>query len=171
MVIPNTICEFVPVNDTGTHCDRTGYGTISVVLFKSTNVKAKDFAIYIHGLRRWITRMLPVYFKKYRFLLFVDTSTLEDPLFQTLLQKVDKSKRVSVNHFQCPDFLVPDRLVARHIGLFGTIIRFFPWFDFPGTECFGRRVLTMDCEPSNELYEQLKKDARNGRSISSIARR
>ena len=157
--LKNTVCVFdeqpqqhQTPSGKGRSCDPESDGTISLVLFRSTNRGAKDFGIYERGLRLWLTDLRPNLFPNYKLLLFIDEKTATIPSVDQILREHETKIRRAT--FKCPRFVSPESSDA-HVDLFATMVRFFPMFSFPGSECLGRRAMLMDVEPHNDTVDQL----------------
>jgi hypothetical protein len=92
---------------------------VNIVFFKAMPL-TKNFQKYVDGLKGW-----KEYIKRFpdsQLQLFVDKAVAEDPDIQPVIDELN----ARVIMFECPDFLRSD---GYHIGLFGTMLRFFPMFD------------------------------------------
>jgi hypothetical protein len=92
---------------------------VNIVFFKAIPL-TKNFQKYVDGLKGW-----KEYIKNYpdsQLQLFVDKAVAEDPGIQTVIK--DLNARVIM--FECQEYLRNDGF---HLGLFGTMLRFFPLFD------------------------------------------
>lgn len=137
--LENTICQFTPLFD----IDYTKRQNIlSVSLFKL--VKGyKKFDIYLNGLNllnRYVDDELP----EYRIRLFVDATIYQDNYIMNRLKRLDKADLVL---YHCSDFIVKNNY---HDGLFGTLVRFFPMFDFPNNDA--NIIWIMDADFDKRKY-------------------
>lgn len=92
-------------------------------LFKRNTSYYKDFSLYTKGLYKIYHSII----KDFSIRLFIDNSIYNDKEIMKLLNKLTKIELVL---FKCPMFQEGDY----HIGLFGTLIRFFPMFNFPNND-------------------------------------
>lgn len=111
----NNICDFETLQSP----NRRYAKTVNISFFKAMPT-TKDFKIYIDGLRRW--KEYKKLFPECQIQFFVDEYVGSVPEFQQLFQEIG----ARVYKFECPDYLRKDNF---HIGLFGTMLRFFPTFD------------------------------------------
>jgi hypothetical protein len=112
----NPICDFQIIESP----NRRYANTVNVVFFRAIPL-TKNFQKYVDGLKNW-KMIMPKYYPESQLQLFVDKSIASDPEIQKVL--FDLNARIYL--FECPDYLREDQF---HIGLFGTMIRFYPFFD------------------------------------------
>ena len=111
----NDICQFEVIESP----NRRYANTVNLVFFKAFP-PSKNFDIYIDGLKNWNR-----YMKSYpnsQLQIFIDRNIAED----TNVAAVLKSLNIRVFLFECPEYLMDN---GYHMGLFGTMVRFFPMFD------------------------------------------
>lgn len=112
----NEICDFQIIETP----NRKYANTVNIVFFRAIPL-TKNFQKYVDGLKSW-----KVFMKKYypesQLQIFVDKSIASDQEIQKILFNLD----ARVYLFECPEYLRDDKF---HIGLFGTMIRFYPFFD------------------------------------------
>ena len=120
--------------------------TINVVctsLFKMRK-GYKYFEKYMNGLQLAI----PFFTTKIhgmKFLLFIDDSIAKDPILWDRINKMNNEKLI-IMHFTCPAYL-EYKLVGTgrgHTELFGTLIRFLPFFKYDGN--FTKNVICIDAD-------------------------
>lgn len=117
----NPICNFTPLF-------KIDYSKkvniVSCVFFKMYNKGYKDFQNYTNGLVD-----LSIYVKNnlsdYKIRLFIDDSVYNDSKLMSQIKKLDNVQLVK---FSCSEYLMED--LTHHYGIFPTIVRFFPGFDF-----------------------------------------
>jgi hypothetical protein len=111
----NDVCKLTVIQNP----NRRYANTVNIVFFRAIPL-TKNFQKYVDGLRGW-----KEYIKNYpdsQLQLFVDRSIAEDVVIQSLLKELNSR----VIMFECPDYLRNDGF---HLGLFGTMLRFYPLFD------------------------------------------
>jgi hypothetical protein len=111
----NRICNFEVIhNPNNRYAD-----TVNLVFFRAIPL-TKNFQKYINGIRMW------KHFKKHypasQLQVFIDKSIASDSEIQKILHNLN----ARVILFECPEYMRKD---GYHIGLFGTMVRFFPLFD------------------------------------------
>ncbi len=132
--LKNNICKFTPLFpiDYNKKVD-----IFSTCFFKMPNRGYKDFTTYINGLKDFdkfiIKRNL-----NFKLRLFIDESIYSD---KELFNTIKKLPNVQPVLYSCPNFIIQDKY---HIGLFGTLVRFFPFFDFPNNDA--RLVVSSDID-------------------------
>jgi len=112
----NTLCNFSLLENP----NRRYANTVNIVFFRAYPLN-KNFQIYINGLKRW-EGMMKKYYPESQLQLFVDRSIADDASIQSIMKKMN----ARIFLFDCPNFKLNDTF---HMGLFGTLIRFFPIFD------------------------------------------
>jgi len=111
----NDVCKLTVIQNP----NRRYANTVNIVFFKAIPL-TKNFQKYIDGLKGWKEHMK--LFPDSQLQLFVDRAIAED----TEIQPIIKQLNARVILFECPEYLRDDGF---HIGLFGTMLRFFPMFD------------------------------------------
>lgn len=121
--LDNTVCKFTPLF-------KINYGIkqniLSCCLFKLLR-SYKNFNIYVNGLAN-LNKYVTEYMPDFRIRLFIDNNIYIDTEIMKKISKLDKIDNVL---YACPDFLVDDKY---HDGLFGTMVRFFPMFNFENND-------------------------------------
>lgn len=112
----NEICNFTILQNPS----RKYANTVNIVFFRAIPL-TKNFQKYVNGLKDW-KGLMKKYYPESQLQIFVDKSIVSDPDVQKIL--VNLEARVYL--FECPEYLRKDQF---HIGLFGTMIRFYPFFD------------------------------------------
>jgi hypothetical protein len=112
----NPICEFKVLDASS----RKYANTVNIVFFRAIPL-TKNFQKYVDGLKNWKV-LMKKYYPDSQLQVFVDMSIAKDPEIQKVLFSMD----ARVYLFECPEYLRDD---GYHMGLFGTMIRFYPFFD------------------------------------------
>lgn len=148
--LTNSICKFTPLFPIDYNRKQN---IMSVCLFKLTK-SYKDFSLYVNGLsilNRWVTKRL----KDFRIRLFIDTHIHDDQVIMNSISKLDK---VDIVKFECDKkFMVGEFLD----GLFGTLIRFFPMFEFPNNDANIVSIMdadfkTNDMDAYSRIYDNFR---------------
>ena len=115
--LENSICNFTPLFE----IDYTKKkNIISCCFFKRKNYY-KDFSIYINGIQALYNSVIK-YYKTFSVRLFIDKLIYSDSNIMSKLKKLDKLEMVL---YDSPKY---------NQGLFGTMTRFFPMFNFPNND-------------------------------------
>ena len=122
--LSNDVCKFYPLFEIDFSKRKT---IISVVLFKLYNGGYKSFDLYIDGLER-MNEYVRSRYKNTTVRLFIDNTIFYDKPLMNRLEGLDIEL---VRFVPRPEFMIKGHLK----GLFGTLIRFFPMFDFPNNDC------------------------------------
>ena len=145
--LENPACEFrhAPAGTTraGPWDPSVRTDIISVSLFRMSNGGYKPFQKYTRGLGvldRWAGE------RRMEVRLFAEASLLRDPAVSQALSALPRT-RVFV--YDCP----PHGDAGAH-GLFGTMVRFFPLFDFPGNDAGVVLVADADAKPDMSFYDE-----------------
>ena len=93
--------------------------TVNLVFFRAIPL-TKNFKEYTEGLRQW--KEYIKIFPDSQLQVFIDKAISTDEETMKILHDLD----ARIYLFECSDFLIKDGF---HIGLFGTVLRFFPMFD------------------------------------------
>lgn len=137
----NNICNFILLKNINFDNKKD---IISVSLFKLKGGGYKSFSKYINGLK-----ILDVLAKKnnLEIRLFIDNTIYED---KNIMDSINKLHTIIPILFECPNFKIGDN----HVGLFGTIVRFFPLFDFENNDSRIVMILDADVEDLQELLDK-----------------
>ena len=139
--LENSICNFTPLFEIDYTIKKN---LISCCFFKRYNLYYKDFSKYIDGLQILYNHVIKFY-KDYSIRLFIDNSIYKDKNIMKILKKLNKLEMVL---YDCPIFKKDD---IHHIGLFGTLIRFFPMFNFPNNDA--NFVILSDIDNDNYFFQ------------------
>lgn len=144
--LDNNLCNFTPLFNIDYSVKKD---IISCCMFKMCNKGYKDFSIYIDGLKTMYDYVQKTEKKHgFQLRLFIDSTVYED---KQSMSKLEKMKHLQIVLYDCP--LVKDPENPRfHKGLFGTLIRFFPMFDFPNNDA--RKVIIADTDTITEYKKR-----------------
>lgn len=137
----NNICNFIPLNNINFDNKKD---IISVSLFKLKSGGYKSFSKYINGLKILDDLALK---NNLEIRLFIDNTIYED---KNIMNSINKLQTIIPILYECPNFKIGDH----HVGLFGTIVRFFPLFDFENNDSKIVMILDADAEDLTELLDK-----------------
>lgn len=146
--LTNDICTFEVLNKSELLTD--GVNILVSVFFKRDQYY-KNFGIYVKGLqkvlqfiddKRYNTKQ-----NKYIYVLFIDQNIVDDKQIMGIIQKCKKCVPVL---FKCVKYIKGNY----HYDLFGSLVRFFPMFNFPNNPC--NIVICIDIDLHEEDYVKLK---------------
>lgn len=112
----NDICSFKVIETP----NRRYANTVNLVFFRAIPL-TKNFKKYVDGLKNWKI-LMKKYYPESQLQIFIDESIASDPQIQDVLVNMD----ARIYLFECPEYLRDDGF---HIGLFATMVRFYPFFD------------------------------------------
>lgn len=143
--LSNPICRFTPLFEINYNIKQN---IISACLFKLPR-SYKDFNLYVRGLGT-LNMYVKRYLNDFRIRLFIDHHIYADKVIMNSISKLD---RVDVVKFKCDDkYMVGDYLD----GLFGTLIRFFPMFNFPNNDSNIVSIMDADLNPKDiDAYHRI----------------
>lgn len=147
--IKNDICNFEVLSKI--HLLKPKVNIITSVFFKREQYY-KNYAIYTKGLDRVLKFVDD---KRYNdlakggfvYVLFIDTHVANDSVIRA---KIDACRNCVPVLFGCSEYIVNDY----HVDLFGTLVRFFPLFNFEKNPC--DIVICIDIDLHGEDYIRLK---------------
>lgn len=143
----NDICKFEVLNKT--HFIKNGVNIITSVFFKHERYY-KNFGIYVNGLQKIINfiddKKNNGGDNKFIFVLFIDQNIFND---DTIMNIINKSQYTVPVLFKCAKY-TDDKY---HYDLFGTLVRFFPMFNFSDNPC--NIVICVDIDLHDEDYIRL----------------
>ena len=136
----NSICSF---EDIFKSLPKKKVNVISTCIFKLDN-GYKDFSRYIDGAKniKNVANKMGM-----NFLVFLDDSIYKNEEIYNKLKETTYDKNTIFIKYSCPKF---KRDETFHKGLFGTLIRFFPLFDFPNNPFKKVIVADIDHKESND---------------------
>ena len=120
--LENDICNFTPLFE----IDYTKkQNIICISLFKMHGGGYKDFSLYTNGLTKFNDVLNnDVILNNFRIRLFIDKSIYDD---NELFDNIKNLNNIDIVLYDCVNFKIGN---THHDGLFGTIVRFFPMFNF-----------------------------------------
>ena len=142
----NKICTFKILNNE--HLIINNINVIVSVFFKR-NEYYKNFDIYIKGLKK-VLKFVDSEFTKdngFIYILFIDQHVANDPVIMSYINTCNNCVPIL---FKCVLFMKD----SYHIDLFGTLVRFFPFFDFPHNPC--NIIICIDIDLHDEDYYRLE---------------
>ena len=121
--LENEICKFTPLFEIDYS---KKINIISTVLFKMKNLGYKPFLKYVNGVQ-YLSNVMHKKLPGFHLRLFIDDTIYSD---DELMKKLNAIKNIQIVRYSCPNFIVS----GFHRGMFGTLIRFFPMFDFKNND-------------------------------------
>ncbi len=140
--LKNNICKFKPLTNIDFSKKKN---IISLSFFKMYNGGYKNFSLYINGFKKLhkIVLAAPL---NYTIRLFIDETIYSD---KNLFVQISNLERVEIILYSSEKYKqISDQ--KYHIGLFGTLIRFFPLFDFQNNDA--NIVMIMDMDDIEHFY-------------------
>ena len=137
--LENPICKLKPLFKIDY---RKKQNIVSACFFKIYGGGYKNFSKYTNGiviLSKYIDKNM----KDFRLRLFIDRSIYDDNDIMKILNKLN----IDLVLYECTDFKLKK---IYHKGLFGTLVRFFPLFDFPNNDA--NIVINSDIDYTNDLF-------------------
>lgn len=156
--LENNICEFKPLFNLNPKIKKN---IISLSFFKMYNGGYKNFNLYIEGFKK-LHKMILEDPLNYTIRIFIDETINSD---KDLLNKLINLERVELVLYSSEKYKQKSDS-KYHIGLFGTLIRFFPLFDFPNND--GKIIMIMDMDDIEHFTYNQKIIKNLGDSINSI---
>ena len=152
--LKNPICNFTPLFPIDYNKKQN---IISACFFKMESSGYKDFSKYTDGIKKLSNTIRKLGFD-YSIRLFIDNSIYSD---KKIFDEIKNLWGVQPVLYSCPNYIIKDDY---HIGLFGTIVRFFPFFDFANNDA--NFVISADIDETNiglikeftNLYTKYKSD-------------
>ena len=135
--LTNSICRFVPINFTPDV--RKKINIYSLCFFKMKK-HYKGFDKYVYGLEK-VLKFIKKNITGYKVRLFVDQNILDDKQIMEMLKNYDIAQIVL---FECANYMKD----GFHFDLFGTMVRFFPFFDFPNNDA--AEIISGDIDTFNK---------------------
>jgi len=132
--LENSLCKFTPLFKINYKIKKN---LISCSFFKMYNKGYKDFNLYINGLKKLYNYVNKI--NNYTIRLFIDNTIFKD---KELMIKIKKMNKIELVLYECKNLLLEG--TDYHEGLFGTLVRFFPIFDFPNND--GKNIVLSDID-------------------------
>lgn len=140
-ILTNPICKFKLVGRSQYYPNKKNI--ISMVFFKMGSYY-KDFTEYTDGLKMW-TKYIKTMEKDYIIRLFIDINIYNDVEIMKIINECDKIEPVL---FTCSNYQKDNY----HFDLFGTLVRFFPAFNFPRNDAAYVTIADIDmCLDENKM--------------------
>lgn len=133
----NDLCKFTPLFDIDYN---KKVNIFSACFFKLENKGYKDLNKYLDGLINF-NKQINARRLQFKIRLFIDESIFTDEKIFSIIKTLNNVQPVL---YSCPNFIINDKY---HIGLFGTLVRFFPFFDFANNDA--SIVISADIDYTN----------------------
>ena len=105
----------------------------------------KDFSSYIDGIK--ILYNYRIKDTDFHLRIFIDETIYLD---NTIMNELKQLTNIELVLYSCPNFLIKDK--KNHEGLFGTMVRFFPMFDFPNNDAKTVIISDVDICSKTKIY-------------------
>lgn len=156
----NNVCKFTPLSNNKNWIDKIQIkkNIVSCSFFKLSSSPYKNFNLYIDGLEKLYSKVYTEY-KDEGFIirLFIDNSIYLDKELFSRLKKMDKLEMVL---YECVNYQIGTNS-NYHVGLFGTLVRFFPMFNFENNDA--DIIIISDIDD----YDYFEKSIKNIKIIKS----
>ena len=142
--LENDICNFRFVNPENYGGEKKK-DIISICFFKMNN-HYKDFSVYLRGLDNWINYLnTNKHTSNIRIRMFIDQNIYKD---KAIMKRLTSSDKIELVLFTCSKYMNKEGF---HVDVFGSMVRFFPAFDYPNNDA--NNVLLADIDLNGEdLY-------------------
>jgi hypothetical protein len=126
--LKNKFCKLTPLFDID-YTKKTNF--LSTCLFDMKGDSYRSFDKYLDGIKtfkRLINEVIP----DWKLRIFIDDTITEN---KTLMKELSspENDHVQLVKYSCPSYLMNNNS-GRHKGVFGTILRLFPFFNFPNND-------------------------------------
>ena len=158
--LENPICNFTPLFKIDYKKKKN---LISTCFFKMAGGGYKSFSKYLNGIQ-YLSKYVEKEMKDFTLRVFIDHSIYND---KGIMDKLKKCKNIELVIYQCPNYQINGN---KHKGTFGTIVRFFPMFNFKNNDSDVVIISDIDFDSYNNVvnkmdtikssYEELKKNNR-----------
>jgi hypothetical protein len=115
--LENTVCKMIPLFEINYKIKKK---LICASFFKMKTSGYKDFSIYVNGVKN-VSKNINNIYPDWVFRIFIDNHIYNDAEIMNVLWTLKNTELVL---FTCPSYC----------GLFATLVRFFPMFDFPNND-------------------------------------
>lgn len=105
----------------------------------------KSFSNYTKGLAN-LSKLVEYVLPSFRIRLFIDNTIYSDKQIMDLIKKIHNIDCVL---YHCPNFIEMKGNETFHLGIFGTLVRYFPMFDFQNNDAGDVIVYDIDVKSDN----------------------
>jgi hypothetical protein len=142
--LSNNICKLEPLFNFNPNIKKN---IVSSSFFKAIISTHKDFNLYIDGLEKLYEKVIsdPMNFS---LRLFIDESVYKD---SQLMSRINSLEKIELVLYKCKEYQIPN--TEFHYGFFGTMLRFFPLFDFENNDA----NLVIICDIDDYHYFDINK--------------
>jgi hypothetical protein len=141
--LENPICDLTPLFDIDYKKKKN---IVCASFFKMAGGGYRNFTEYTKGVL-YLAKYVKTYMKDFTLRLFIEKSIYND---KTIMKELNKDKSIEIVLYNCPSY-IKDK--DKHRGVFGTFVRFFPFFNFNNNDA--NTVLISDIDYNN--YNEVKK--------------
>ena len=147
--LKNDICTLKPLFKFNPNIKKN----IIACSFFKMNSHYKDFSLYVEGLEK-LYHHVQKRMQGYHLRTFIDSNIYND---KKIMNRLNKLHRMEIVLFECDQY----KKGNYHMGLFASMVRFFPMFDFPNNDADRVIISDIDDIVMNNLVkymDKLKKD-------------
>ena len=141
--LSNPICKFTPIRVRNITEKKN---IVSATFFKLEYGAYKNFMMYVNGIG-FIVEYMKHEMKDFTLRLFIDESIIED---KELYNYLISMSSIDLIKFECSGYK-SSKNPKKHRGLFPTLIRYFPLFDFPNNDADAVIISDIDYTSYNEV--------------------
>jgi hypothetical protein len=134
--LENNICKFKPLWNFDIN---KNYNIFCGCFFKMPN-HYKNFNIYVNGIKKWIIFLNKMKYDYY-LRLFIDTNIYND---KDIMKLLNSSNKIQLVLFECMNYQIEKLGNKYHIDLFGTLVRYFPLFNFNNNDAKSIIIVDID---------------------------
>jgi len=136
----NTVCSFTVLNNPS----RKYANTVNLVFFRAIPL-SKTFETYVDGLKNW--KKYVKLFPESQLQIFIDEYVSQQPEIMNIMHSLN----ARIYKFECPEYLRENMF---HVGLFPTMVRFYPMFDINTKPM--RIAHIQELEPAEDTLHKVK---------------
>ena len=136
----NTVCSFTVLNNPS----RKYANTVNLVFFRAIPL-SKTFETYVDGLKNW--KKYVKLFPESQLQIFIDEYVSQQPEIMNIMYSLN----ARIYKFECPEYLRENMF---HVGLFPTMVRFYPMFDINKKPM--RIAHIQELEPAEDTLYKIK---------------
>jgi hypothetical protein len=152
--LTNDFCKFIPLFDLDINKKQNIF---SACFFDMKKKSYKEFKRYMNGIVD-LHNFIYKYFNDFKLRLFIDDTIYSN---KKIFNKLTNIKNIQIILFLCNNFF--NKKKCMHYGTFGTMVRFFPMFDFENNDA--QTVIISDIDDN---MDKLIRNHEKNRQVSSF---